>query len=122
LKHSFNHYVFCATSRKRQEFVAAAGVIRYLFWSIKHTILKDAEIEIIKEMAKYGRARYFLTAKLDDPSEADGTLAKMQVTRHMFYPGILSRKMGKSTQSLRCGAFGSFKSLVIPLLFCSKGA
>jgi peptide deformylase len=46
----FNHYVFVQLAEKDRNLVfAAAGVIRYLFWSIKHTIVKDAEIETIKE-------------------------------------------------------------------------
>jgi transcription antitermination factor NusG len=46
----FSHYVFVQLAEKdRNSVFAAPGVIRYLFWLGKHAIVKDAEIDTIKE-------------------------------------------------------------------------
>jgi len=51
----FNHYVFVQIADKDRNLVfAAPGVIRYLFWLGKHAIVKDAEINTIKEWLSTG--------------------------------------------------------------------
>jgi transcription antitermination factor NusG len=46
----FNHYVFVQVAEKDRNLVFdAPGVIRYLFWLGKHAIVKEAEINTIKE-------------------------------------------------------------------------
>jgi transcription antitermination factor NusG len=53
----FNHYVFVQLAEKDRNLVfAAPGVIRYLFWLGKHAIVKDAEIDTIKEWLSTGDA------------------------------------------------------------------
>ena len=46
----FNHYVFVQVSEKdRNSVFDSPGVIRYLFWLGKHAVVKDEEINIIKQ-------------------------------------------------------------------------
>jgi len=46
----FNHYVFVQVSDKdRNSVFDSPGVIRYLFWLGKHAIVKDEEINVIKQ-------------------------------------------------------------------------
>lgn len=46
----FNHYVFVQLEEKdRNKVFVSPGVIRYLFWLGKHAIVKDQEINTIKE-------------------------------------------------------------------------
>lgn len=53
----FNHYVFVQLAEKDRSLVfAAPGVIRYLFWLGKHAIVKEAEINTIKEWLSTGDA------------------------------------------------------------------
>jgi transcriptional antiterminator RfaH len=46
----FNHYVFVQVSDKDRNIVFdSPGVVRYLFWLGKHAVVKDEEINIIKQ-------------------------------------------------------------------------
>jgi transcription antitermination factor NusG len=46
----FNHYVFVQLAEKDRNLIFhSPGVIRYLFWLGKHAIVKDKEINTIKE-------------------------------------------------------------------------
>ncbi|MDD2822292.1 MAG: UpxY family transcription antiterminator [Flavobacterium sp.] len=46
----FNHYVFVQLAEKDRNLIFhSPGVIRYLFWLGKHAIVKDNEINTIKE-------------------------------------------------------------------------
>lgn len=49
----FNHYIFVQLEEKEKNLVfISPGVLRYLFWLGKHAIVKDKEIETIKEWLK----------------------------------------------------------------------
>ncbi len=51
----FNHYVFVQLSEKDKNRVfLSPGVVRYLFWLGKHAIVKDDEINIIKNWIENG--------------------------------------------------------------------
>lgn len=46
----FDHYIFVQLAEKDRNMVFnSPGVVRYLFWLGKHAIVKDKEIETIKE-------------------------------------------------------------------------
>ena len=54
----FSHYVFVQLAEKdRNSVFTAPGVIRYLFWLGKHAIVKDTEIDTIKEWLSAGDAK-----------------------------------------------------------------
>lgn len=51
----FSNYMFVQLAEKDRNMVfQSPGVVRYLFWLGKHAIVKDKEIETIKEWLKYG--------------------------------------------------------------------
>jgi transcription antitermination factor NusG len=51
----FNHYLFVQIAEKDKNLVfLSPGVVRYLFWLGKHAIVKDKEIETIKEWLNSG--------------------------------------------------------------------
>jgi transcription antitermination factor NusG len=46
----FNHYIFVQLAEKDRNLVfLSPGAVRYLFWLNKHAVVKDVEIETIKE-------------------------------------------------------------------------
>lgn len=58
----FNHYVFVQLNEKDKNLVfASPGVIRYLSWLGKHAIVKDHEIETIKEWLKDATAEILVS-------------------------------------------------------------
>ena len=51
----FDHYIFVQLPQKdRNKVFHSPGIVRYLFWLGKHAIVKDQEIETIKEWLKHG--------------------------------------------------------------------
>jgi transcription antitermination factor NusG len=51
----FNHYIFVQLAEKDRNMVfQSPGVVRYLFWLGRHAIVKDKEIETIKEWLDCG--------------------------------------------------------------------
>lgn len=59
----FNHYVFVQLAEKDRNLVfTSPGAIRYLFWLGKHAIVKDKEIETIKEWLKDEKAEISITS------------------------------------------------------------
>ena len=51
----FNHYIFVQLAEKDRNMVFhSPGVVRYLFWLGRHAIVKDQEIETIKEWLNCG--------------------------------------------------------------------
>ena len=49
----FDHYIFVQLAEKdRNKVFHSPGVLRYLFWLGKHAIVKDQEIDTIKEWLK----------------------------------------------------------------------
>jgi transcription antitermination factor NusG len=51
----FNHYIFVQVADKdRNNVFISPGVVRYLFWLGRHAIVKDKEIETIKEWLNTG--------------------------------------------------------------------
>lgn len=51
----FNHYMFVQIAEKDRNMVfLSPGVVRYLFWLGRHAIVKDKEIETIKEWLNGG--------------------------------------------------------------------
>jgi transcription antitermination factor NusG len=51
----FNHYIFVQLQEKDRNMVfLSPGVVRYLFWLGRHAIVKDQEIETIKEWLTCG--------------------------------------------------------------------
>lgn len=51
----FNNYIFVQLAEKdRNSVFLSPGVVRYLFWLGKHAIVKDHEIETIKEWLNCG--------------------------------------------------------------------
>ncbi|RTZ02037.1 UpxY family transcription antiterminator [Flavobacterium bomense] len=59
----FNHYVFVQLAEKDRNLVfTSPGAIRYLFWLGKHAIVKDKEIETIKEWLKDETAEISITS------------------------------------------------------------
>lgn len=51
----FNHYVFVQLAEKDRNLVfQSPGVVRYLFWLGKHAIVKDNEINTIKDWLEKG--------------------------------------------------------------------
>ena len=53
----FNHYIFVQiTEKDRNMIFLSPGVVRYLFWLGTHAIVKDKEIETIKEWLVAGDA------------------------------------------------------------------
>jgi transcription antitermination factor NusG len=51
----FNHYIFVQLAEKDRNLIfLSPGVVRYLFWLGRHAIVKDKEIETIKEWLNAG--------------------------------------------------------------------
>ena len=51
----FNHYIFVqVTEKDRNMIFLSPGVVRYLFWLGMHAIVKDKEIDTIKEWLNAG--------------------------------------------------------------------
>lgn len=51
----FNHYIFVQIADKdRNDVFLSPGVVRYLFWLGTHAVVKDKEIETIKEWLNAG--------------------------------------------------------------------
>jgi transcription antitermination factor NusG len=51
----FNHYIFVQLAEKDRNMVfLSPGVVRYLFWLGRHAVVKDKEIDTIKEWLNIG--------------------------------------------------------------------